>query len=433
MHLVSSPRESGTTGLRAFLGILWRRRVVALLMVVVVAAAVAATLLLTPRGYTALARVAATPTASPNQSPADFEDMLGTLATVAESRPVLEDVASRVPSRTLAQLQHEVHGSPVFGTVLVEVTVTDRDPQLAAQIANAVVDRLPAHDPSAGYFTLDPTQPAAVPTGYSSPDVKIVLLAGVLLAIALALAAAVVYDRLARTVVTPSEVSEATDAAVLGVVPRPQDVAGVPAADPTSAEFAALRTLRVALEFASSDRPTRSLVVAPAVADPGAGWLSVNLAVSLAEVGHRVLLVDADRTCRRRHPVFDTTEHPGLYDMLAGTVSLDAACLSGPVDGVGVVPLGNVDLAAPSLLEMRFRRLLAEIDEKYDVILIHAAPLTDSDDARIMATGGGLLLTVPHGRVRPGVLAAVMGAVQEARIRLIGTVLVGARAGRSGR
>jgi Mrp family chromosome partitioning ATPase len=211
------------------------------------------------------------------------------------------------------------------------------------------------------------------------------------------------------------------------VIPRPQDVAGVPVTDPASAEYGALRALRVALEFASTERPTRNLIVAPAVSDPGTGWLSVNLAIALADVGHRVLLIDADRTCRRRHPVLDTAAHPGLYDMLAGTVSLDAARLGGPVEGVSVVPLGNVDLAAPSLLEMRFRTLLAEIDEKYDVILIQAAPLTESDDARIMATGGGLLLTAPLGRVRPAALAGVMRAVQEARIRVMGAVLVGAR------
>ncbi|WGL51004.1 Wzz/FepE/Etk N-terminal domain-containing protein [Nocardioides sp. BP30] len=414
-------------GVRGFFAVLWRRRLVAGLMLVVVAAAVAAVLALTPRQYTAAARVAATPPASLTQSPAGYDDLLGTLADVAHSRPVLEQVQRAVPSRSLAQLQREVRGSVVYGTVLIQVSVTDQDARLAAQIANAVAAALPAHDPGQGGLDLTTTQPATVPDSFASPDVPVVVLAGALLALALAVGAAFVYDRAARTVDTAEEVAEETGAGVLGVIARPTDAKGVPALEPGSREFPSLRALRVALEFASVHRPTRSLVVAPAATDPWAGWLEVNLAVTLAEVGHRVLLVDANRSAKHRHPVFDTTSLPGLYDILAGTVSLDGARLTGPVDGVTVVPLGNVDLAAPSLLEMRFGAFLDEIDEKYDVVLIHAAPVTESDDARIMAIGGGLVLTVPAGRVRPRVLATAVQLLRDVDTRVIGTVVHGAR------
>jgi Mrp family chromosome partitioning ATPase len=234
----------------------------------------------------------------------------------------------------------------------------------------------------------------------------------------------VVYDRFARTVDTVDDAAHVAGVPVLGVLPRPDDIASVPSVVSDSREFGALRALRVALEFASREHPTRTLVVAAAGPNGWDGWLEVNLAVSLADVGHRVLLIDADRHHRQRHPALDLPDAPGFCDLLAGVVSLDAACVDSPVEGVSIVPLGNTELAAPSLLEMRFRSLVEEIDEKYDVVLLHAAPVTESDDARIMAIGGGLLLTVPVGRVKPTVLEQAAARLREVSIRVVGSVLL---------
>jgi Mrp family chromosome partitioning ATPase len=226
---------------------------------------------------------------------------------------------------------------------------------------------------------------------------------------------------------TVDEATRSTGVPVLGVLPVPTDLAAVPAVAADTCESQALRALRIALEFASREQPTRCLVVAPAGPNGWGGWLEVNLAVSLAAVGHRVLLIDAVRGDSRRHPALDVPDSAGLYDLLAGPVSLDGAVVNSPVEGVSIVPLANAELAAPSLLEMRFRSLLAEIDEKYDVILVHAPAVTESDDAPIMAIGAGLLLTVPVGQVKPSVLEQAATRLREVRIRVVGSVLLGGR------
>lgn len=438
-ELVSTPAGPADTAtstgsgvnLRAFLALLWRRRLTMLLVLLLVGATVGIGLVAVQREYTATARVAAMPPQELSESPANYIDLLGTLADVAESRPVLGEVAKAIGDRPLGDLRDHVRGSVVAGTVLIQVSATDSDPVKAAQIANAVVAALPDHAPSSGTFLFNTTEPAAVPTSFTSPNIKITVLAGLLLALALAVAAAVLKDKATRTVDTPDELAELGGSAVLGVLGRPGDADGVPALDPDSDEFGGLRALRVALEFASSEHPTRTLVVSPTAGpDPWPGWLEVNLAVTLAEVGHRVLLIDADRGDRARHPVLDVPDAPGLYDLLAGTAELPAASIEGPVDGVTVVPLGNADQVAPSLLEMRFHRLIAEIDERYDVILIHAASVAESEDARIMAIDGALVLTVPAGRVKPRILERTAAQLRGIRIRVAGTVLLGARSGK---
>ncbi|NYG58548.1 Mrp family chromosome partitioning ATPase/capsular polysaccharide biosynthesis protein [Nocardioides daedukensis] len=429
MPVLREPSVAATgTNLRVFGALLWRRRLVMALVVALVAAVIAIGLALAERQFTATARVAVTPSPELSQTLVEYDTLLSTMADVAVNRPLLSQVSAAIGTRSLVQLQDRVQSAVVTGTVVVQVSVTDPDPQVAAQVANAVVAALPAFALDNGQFVFTVIDPAATPTDFTSPNIKISVLAGALLALALGVAAAVVRDRVSRTVDTPEEVAEATQGlGVLGVLPRPVDAGGVSATDPDSAEFAALRALRVALEFASSDQPTRTLVVAPAVAGPWSGWLEVNLAVSLAEVGHRVLVIDAHRGDRRRHPALDAPGKPGLYDMLATGVPVGEVALPGPVDGVAVVPLGNPDLAAPSLLEMRIRRLMEEIDPQYDVILVHAPPVTESDDARIIGIDGAVLITIPAGRVKRDVLVKAVADLRVVPIRTLGAVLLGTR------
>ncbi len=430
MTQIQSHREnaqSSSTNAKAFVALLWRRRNIVGMVLLLVGAVVVIGLAVAPRTYTATARVAASPAPDQGSVAANYTDLLGTVADVAESRPVLEDVSAAMGDRSAKRLHQQVTSSVITGTVLIQVSATDPDPVKAAQIANAVVAALPDHDPSNGSFLFSTTEPASTPSTFTSPNIRVTVLAGALLAVALAFAAAVIYDRMTRTVEDPEESTSVTGTGVLGVVAPPQDASEIPALDPDSPEFNSLRALRVALEFASSDSPTRSLIVAPAVTDPWSGWLEVNLAVSLAEVGHRVLLIDANRSDQQRHPALDAPGHRGLYDLLAGETTLEQASVPGPSRAVTVVPLGNPDLAAPSLLEMRFRRMLELIDQKYDLIVVHAPPVTESDDARIMAIGGGMLLTIPSGKVKRAVLERAVADLRAVRVRVLGTVLLGSR------
>lgn len=418
-------RSAGSAGLKRLARIVWRRKLVALSVAVLVLVGVGLYLATTTRMYTAAAKVATAPADTTAQTSPDTEALLGTVAEIAESRPVLETVHTEIPSRSITELHREVTGAVVFDTLIVQVTVEDRDPDVAAQIANAVAAELPKHDPSLGTVEYQTVEPATPPEHFSSPDLQVAGLAGVFLALALGCAAAVGYDKLRQTVDTPEDAGELSDTRMLGAVPRPTDPTGLCHDDIDTREFASLRAMRVALEFASSEDPTRTLVVAPVAEDPWGGWLEVNLAAVLAEVGHRVLLIDADRGDGKRHPVLDAPGAPGLYDVLAGSKALAEVTGAGPVPGVDVVSIGSADLASPSLLEMRFRSLVDDVDDEYDVILVHAAGVTQSDDARIVAIDGGLLLTVQAGRVRPHLLQKAAADLRAVRTRVLGTAVVG--------
>jgi Mrp family chromosome partitioning ATPase len=347
-----------------------------------------------------------------------------TVAALAESRPVILDVRDRIGRRrSVGQLQDEVHGYKVDDTALVRVDVADSDPALARDIANAVLAVLPQHDPTQGGLLITGAGMAVRPRHFSDPDVWSTVLIGAGIGIVVAVAGALLREAKAGRVDDPRQLARLTGSPVLASVTRPSD----PDSAPTDAPITVgdqFRTLRVALEFATSDEPTSTLVLAPVAADPAAAWTTVHLASALAQVDHRVLLIDADITAKHRHPAL-RGKGPGLIDALRGTVDLRDAVRPCPVSGVSVLPVGNVrGVAAANLIEVRFHGALARIGAEVDLALVQAAPVTESDDARVMAAGNALVLIVGAGRTRGAELRQLADDLRRQRLRVLGSVLL---------
>jgi succinoglycan biosynthesis transport protein ExoP len=411
---------------RELLAVLWRRKVLFLVVLVLELGATVGFLATTPKKYTATATVAVSPKPSLINSPGNFTTLQATVGQLAKSTDVLSGALARTTvRRSLTALRENVSGSLVQGTVLIRIKVVDTVPADAARLADAVANELPQHDPSGGLFTYSQVESARIPEIPSAPKVKLILAIGIVLGVALATAAALLRDNATRRVDAAEDVLELTGAAVLARVPRPRDATGIAALDNDAGSAAAFRALRIALEFVAARDPLPAIVVASAVRDDTEGWLAVNLAVSLAQVQHRVLLVDGNLGSPGRHPLLDRPGAPGLVELLRGDAVADAI-QQGPVPGLFVLPAGSAGGAPTAeLVETRFgERMLGWVRE-YDVVVVDAPAVTASDDARIMAVVGALLLTVPVGRVAPRTLREVSASLRAVSSRVAGAVLVG--------
>ena len=411
---------------------LWRRRGTALLTVLIVAAAATAWVLFAPRSYTATAGVTATPNNALAPSHGTVEQLQDTIAELAGSAPVLTNVVDKVgPRRTVAELQDEVSAERVDGTAIIRVHVSDADRNYAAVVANAIVTVLPAYDPTRGQFSFENAGVAGTPSGFSSPDVVTIVVIGILVALLAAVAAALLREWRSGRVEDARQLGNLIGAPVLATVTRPSDPGAMPTeaqSGPNAAEF---RALRVGLEFATSDDPTSLVVVAPAQRDDSSAWATMALASSLAQVEHRVLLVDADFTAVQGHPAFKS-KGPGLADVLRGNVELRDTVRPTPVSGVSLLPVGNLgDASAATLVELRFHRAIAQIDKEVDVILVHSSPLSESDDAYVMAVGNAVLVTVASGRMRGAAARDLAAALRRMRLRVVGSVLLTGRTRRA--
>lgn len=400
-----------------------RHRLLVLLIVVVTGLAVGAGLWLAPRSYVATTTLSAA--SSPRATPTDedLDSLRGSVAELANSEEVLREVASRLTvTRSVDELRKSIQGRWVQGTILIEIQATDSDPRIAAEIANTTAEVIPLWDPSNGSFLFTTSNPAQPPRTFSSPNLLLGIGVGALLAVILAVCGALLRERRVSLLGAPHEVEALADAPVLATMSQPRDPSTLPALYPGTTAAEVFRQLRIALEAEASSDPV-TLVVVSGVRPGGVHvWLGANLAVSLANVSRRVLLVDG--RVGEEDGVAAGPGTAGLYDVLLGS-DLDSALSPGPVAGLTVLPAGQWGGESPdTLLETRFAEVMDEATRRFDIVVVLAPPLDERDDARLMAAGGSVLLAVPEAGVAQRELRAQIARIRSVGVRLLGVVLV---------
>jgi polysaccharide biosynthesis transport protein len=417
---------------------LWRQRPLVVLILLITGSAVAAGLLLAPKTYVATATISAAE--APGAARADDPDALrATLAELAGSRGVVDEVRDRIPAdRSEAELRRSIEGDWVRGTILVEVSVEDRDPDVAAAIANAAADVLVEGDVVAELagpslrrsLLLTTSDPAHVPDTFSSPDLRFSIGLGLLLALGLATAAAVWRDRRTHTVDDAAGVEDAATAPLLAHLTPPQDLTSMPALRPGTAEADLFRHLRLALE-AQADTGSPGVVVAGVTNGDVNVWIGANVALALAGTGRRVLLVDGRMGQRFGTPVEDAPDTPGLYDVLLGA-DLESALSPGPVDLLQVLPAGTYgDASIPELILQRFPGVMDSAATEFDHVVVIGPPLDVCDDSRAMAVESSMVLALVEGSVSAAALRLHADRVRAVGARLLGVVLVAKQSHRS--
>jgi succinoglycan biosynthesis transport protein ExoP len=408
-----------------------RHWLLALTIVIVTGAAVLAGLWAAPKTYVASATVSAAASPDAASTGENLDSLRGSIGELANSEDVIADVASRLSEpRSVEDLRQSVSGRWVGGTILVEVEVSDSDPRMAAEIANTVADVLPLYDPSSGAFLFTTSDPARPPATFSSPNLLLGVGVGAVLAVVLAVCGALLRDRRTFGVGDAREVEDLAEAPVLAHLSQPKDPTALPALYPGTSAADVFRQLRIALEAEASADPV-SLVVVTGLGESDVNvWLGANLAVSLANVNRRVLLVDGRVGDLDGRPIAAAPGTAGLYEVLTGT-ALHSALSPGPVDNLTVLPTGDWGgETAETLLETRFSAVMAEAARRFDVVVVLAPSLGRCDDARVMAAGGSLLLAVPDAGVMQRELRRHVAGVKSVGARLLGVVLVGKRAER---
>jgi polysaccharide biosynthesis transport protein len=166
---------------------------------------------------------------------------------------------------------------------------------------------------------------------------------------------------------------------------------------------------------------------------PGEGktTLSSNLAIAMATIGQRVLLIDADLRRARLHSVFGLDNRPGLSDLLTSTDSLEGADLDAylsptKVENLRVMTHGLADVGTPATLffSPRVKELVTTLRKQFDFILLDTAPVLLFPDARLWGRhSDGVVLVVRAGvTTREGATSACQRFAEDG-VSVLGTIL----------
>jgi capsular exopolysaccharide synthesis family protein len=202
-------------------------------------------------------------------------------------------------------------------------------------------------------------------------------------------------------------------------------------ADPQSAAAEAYRTLRINLQFTVLDKELRSLLVTSPGPGEGKTTTLANLAVTMAQVDRRVIVVDCDLRRPQMHQLFGLENGRGLTSMM-----LEDEFLANPpgqptqVAGLSILTSGPLPPRPADLLgSKRMGQIIGALCDQSDIVLFDAPPVMSATDAAVLATRvDGVLLVISAGATRREHAISALERLQKINANVLGSVLNNAAA-----
>lgn len=264
---------------------------------------------------------------------------------------------------------------------------------------------------------------------------------GALLGLILGVGAAFFLEYLDRTVRTSSDVESLLGIPVLGIIPRLrrlEDAAeeatamagrGLPlivAMDPLDPAAEAYRNLRMNLTFmGTEDEPVRSVLFSSPGPSEGKSTTAINFAVMLAQQGQRVLVVDADLRRPSLHRALDVLREPGLTNLLIGDAEPRETIRPNVLPNLDFLPSGPFPPNPSELLNSKaMGRLIEELEQRYDQIVIDSPPVLAVTDAAVLAVHtDGAVLVLRSGETEQRTAERSVEQLRRVGVKVFGAVL----------
>ena len=282
---------------------------------------------------------------------------------------------------------------------------------------------------------LDPAQVPSVPV---SPKTRMNILLGALLGLMLGIGGAFLMEYMDNSVKTQEEVERLTGVPVLGTVPfirvrdKVEDEAElierrlITHIEPHSPVSEAYRSIRTALRFLSVGASPRSFLATSAVAREGKTSTIANIAVTLAQMGNRVLLVDADMRNPMLHKVFGVGKGPGFADYFTRLYNPeDLVKEISEIENLFLIPSGKTPPNPAELLASAMAHSFLKWGlDRFEYVLFDAPPVLPVTDAvELGKKTDGVLLVVRAGETDRHALQDAKRILDRANIRVLGAVL----------
>ena len=293
---------------------------------------------------------------------------------------------------------------------------------------------------------------ALVPHIPSSPNIKrnfiVAFLLGLMLGVGLAFAA----HFLDNTIKNPEDLDKLTGLPSLGLVPHfsPNETGGKgvyasPYGASASQNAEALkvseielinhlfpkisiaedyRNIRTSILFSRVDSDQRVIAFTSTQPQEGKSATISNIAISFAQMGERVLAIDADLRKPRLHKIFQVRNTIGLSDVLTGRADLEEAVQKTPVAHFFLLPSGPHPPNPAELLNSRkMKELLAVVRDRYEIILIDLPPVLAVVDPVIVAAMADMtIIVLKTGKTTRKPLLRAIDQLRKAKARVAGVI-----------
>jgi capsular exopolysaccharide synthesis family protein len=268
-------------------------------------------------------------------------------------------------------------------------------------------------------------EPAQVPLAAVGPRRALTIAIALLLSGAFGLGMAFFLDYLDNTIKTVDDVSRYAQLPALSVIPSAltarrtvgtvgrralggrrgasrqtslEPLSAIASFDNSSSVAEAYRVLRTSVLLSTAGHAPKTILVTSGQPGEGKTTTVVNTAVSLAQTGASVLIVDCDMRRPTTHKLVGANHHQGLSTYLSREVELDDVIQRLPIPNLSIIPCGPIPPnPAELIISDKMRELLRELTLRYDHVLIDSPPLINVTDPVILSTMVDGVILVVHG------------------------------------
>ncbi|MHC6593417.1 tyrosine-protein kinase domain-containing protein [Arthrobacter sp. C152] len=366
-------------------------------------------------------------------SQARVQSYVKTVDTPVVLQPVIDALGLDVRPEALAE---KVKATADLNTVLITISVDDVSPVRASAIAQAVADSLikavdTLERPKSGGsspISLSVITPASVPIAPSAPNTKLNLLLGLALGLITGCAAAFLRSNLDNRIRGEAELRKVTDLPILGGIAFDPVAAKEPLLakrhthSPRAESF---RQLRTNLHFANASGTATSVLVTSSLPGEGKSTTATNLAITLAQAGQAVCLIDADLRRPMVNEYLGLDRNAGLTTALIGQAEVVDLLQPWGEDNLFVLTSGRIPPNPSELLGSEgMKNLVAELEQSFDIVVIDAPPLLPVTDAAVLSQSvGGVVLVVGSQRTKTQDVQKSLGSLELVGARILGLVL----------
>lgn len=278
---------------------------------------------------------------------------------------------------------------------------------------------------------------ALVPPAPVGPNTRNAILTALAVALVVSVALSFLLEVLDATVKTQEDMERVLRIPFLGMIPHlPEEPLALDggtdpkdlfiARHPKSTVAECCRVIRTNLLFMSPDRPARTLLVTSAGPQEGKSMSSISLALTMAQPGSRVLLVDTDMRRPRLHKVFGIPSGGvGLTSVIAGTVAPLEAIRHTAQPNLFLLPCGPTPPNPAELLQTeRFRQIVTELAGAFDKVIFDSPPIGAVTDALVLSqvTDGVVLVAKSHKTSRE-MLHRAQRQLRDLSANMLGSIL----------
>lgn len=201
--------------------------------------------------------------------------------------------------------------------------------------------------------------------------------------------------------------------------------------DPKSPISEIFRTLRTNLQFMTSNKGLKTLLVTSSVPGEGKSWVSANLVATFAQEGKKVIIIDSDMRKGRLHTIFEVPKKPGLSNYLSGVSEIEekdnilAYIQQTKIENLYVMPAGEVPPNPSELLvSEKTTQLMEQLKNIFDLVIFDGTPCLLVTDSLILARQvDATLIVTAYKSTKIGDVEKVKKSIQNVGGKIAGIVI----------